>query len=67
MTIRSLGSFCHIRRQKSRYRIEIGIFVILSTIPGTASRIRSSSSGNMGESAPAFANPSVGVLEAIPY
>jgi hypothetical protein len=51
--------------------MEIGIQIILSTMPGTASCVRSSTSGNYfkhGErGAPAFCESQRGELEAIPY
>lgn len=59
--------FCHIRIQKNRYRIEI----ILSTMPGTASCIRSSTSGNYfkhgEEEGTCVCDSQRGKLEAIPY
>jgi len=60
-----------IRIQKSRYCIEIGSRVILPTMPGTASRIKLSTSGNYSQT---WGNGQLhlriaafGELEAMPY
>jgi hypothetical protein len=57
--------FCHVRIWKIGYHIENGIlFNYLSTMAGTASRIRSSTSGkyfkHVGRRSPAFLNRSTG-------